>query len=324
MKDLWDKNGLKLLALVAFIVILYTIYDNVQEHREFLEKAEQNQVEERVWRKYVVNGLLEGPRFSVQIGVLPDSSIPTKHNDSMITISKELFEEIDVADTISGYEVDGKFYTETLLKEEIRWFYILLTVFSLYPIGYILYWLGKIKIIRKLFSTISRRLYINKIAGFVISLLIFGSLILALLLFLSSETKLALENGYEKYFGNNHAETMAIVTDRGFDRGTSIYNENEYYISLMYKPKDHESIFIVKGVTWHSYKKYTEEMPIVYNVDNPYQVFAKEMDFRDYTAILMTDTVTLTLVSILLIILLSWTPFLLWKRKKQKGKDHPF
>ncbi len=82
MKDLWDKNGLKLLAFVAFIFILYTIYDNVQEHQEFLEKAEQNQVEERVWRKYVVNGLLEGPRFSVQIGALPDSSIPTKHNDS--------------------------------------------------------------------------------------------------------------------------------------------------------------------------------------------------------------------------------------------------
>lgn len=321
MKELsWPK----IVAFAAFIFICYTIYDNVQEHQEFLEKAEQNQVEERVWRKYVVNGLLEGPRFSVQIGALPESSIPTKHNDSMITISQDLFDQIDVGDTIPGFEVDGKFYTETLLKEEIRWFYILLTVFSLYPIGYILYWLGKINAIRELLSNISRLLFLKKIAGFVIPVLIFGGLIIALLLFLSTETKSAFVNGNEKYFGKNHAETLAIVTDRGFDRRTSRYNRSEYYISLMYKPKGHDTIFVVKGVTWHTYNKYKKDMPIIYNVDNPYQVYAKEMDFRDYTDILMTDTVILTLVSIFLIILLSWIPFLLWKRNKQKGKkDHP-
>ncbi|WP_099361515.1 hypothetical protein [Fredinandcohnia onubensis] len=321
MKELsWPK----IVAFAAFIFICYTIYDNVQEHNAFLKEAEENHVEERVWRKYVVNGLLEGPRFSVQIGTLPESSIPTKHNDSMITISRDLFDQIDVGDPIPGYEVDGKFYTETLLKEEIRWFYIMLTVFSLYPFGYIIYWLCKIKTIWELFASISRRLFLDKIAAFVIPLLVFGGLIIALLLFLSTETKSAFENGYEKYFGKNHTETIAIVTDRGFERRTSKYNRSEYYISLMYKPKDHDSIFIVKGVTWHTYNKYTKEMPIVYNVDNPYQVFAKEMDFSDYTSILMTETVILTLVSIILIILLSWLPFLLWKRKKQKGKDHPF
>jgi hypothetical protein len=321
MKELsWPK----IVAFAAFIFICYTIYDNVQEHNAFLKEAEENYVEERVWRKYVVNGLLEGPRFSVQIGTLPESSIPTKHNDSMITISRDLFDQIDVGDPIPGYEVDGKFYTETLLKEEIRWFYIMLTVFSLYPFGYIVYWLCKIKTIWELFASISRRLFLDKIAAFVIPLLVFGGLIIALLLFLSTETKSAFENGYEKYFGKNHAETIAIVTDRGFERRTSKYNRSEYYISLMYKPKDHDSIFIVKGVTWHTYNKYTKEMPIVYNVDNPYQVFAKEMDFSDYTSILMTETVILTLVSIILIILLSWLQFLLWKRKKQKGKDHPF
>nr|WP_309101141.1 hypothetical protein [Fredinandcohnia onubensis] len=321
MKELsWPK----IVAFAAFIFICYTIYDNVQEHQEFLEKAEKNLVEERVWRKYVVNGLLEGPRFSVQIGALPESSIPTKHNDSMITISQDLFGQIDVGDTIPGYEVDGKFYTETLLKDEIRWFYILLTVFSLYPIGYILYWLGKINAIRELLSNISRHLFLEKITGFVIPVLLFGGLIIALLLFLSTETKSAFENGYKKYFGKNHAETMAIVTDRGFERRTSRYNRSEYYISLMYKPKNHDTIFVVKGVTWHTYNKYKKDMPIIYNVDNPYQVFAKEMDFRDYTSILMTDTVILTLVSIFLIILLSWIPLLLWKRNKQKGKkDHP-
>ncbi|WP_077619504.1 hypothetical protein [Bacillus sinesaloumensis] len=318
MKELWDKYWPKLLAFAAFIVIIYTIYDNVQEHQEFLVKAEQNQVEERVWRKYVVNRLLEGPIYSVQIGALPKSSIPTKHNDSMVSISQELFERIDIGDTIPGYEVDGKFYTETLLKEEVRWFYILLTVFSLYPIGYLLYWLFKIKVVWNVLTTISSRLYLDKIAGFLISFLLFGGLSFLLLFFLSTETKSALENGYEKYFGDNHEEVTATVTDRGFDRRTSKYNRSEYYLSLMYIPKDHEPIYLVKGVTYHTYNKYKTEMPITYNVDNPYQVFAQEMDFYDYTLVLLTDTVLLTVVGIFLITLLSWLPYLLWKRKKGK------
>lgn len=309
----------KLLAFAAFIFISFTIYDNLQEHKEFLKEAEQNRVEERIWRKYVVNRLLEGPIYSVQIGALPESSIPTKHNDSMIAISQDLFDKIDVGDTIQGYQAGGKFYTETLLNEEVRWFFILLTVFSLYPIGYILYWLFKVKVIWELFTTISRRLYLEKIAGFVISFLLFGGLIGAILFFLSLDTKSAFENGVEKYFGKNHAETTALVTDRGFERGTSRYDSSEYYITLIYKPKDHDTIFLVKGVTRYSYKKYTEEMPIVYNIDSPYQVFAKEMDFGDYTDILMTDTVFLTCISVILLILLSWLPLLLWKRKKLKS-----
>ncbi|WP_010676627.1 hypothetical protein [Bacillus timonensis] len=320
-----EINWSKLLAFATFIFIIYTNYDNLQEHKEFLKEANANQVEERIWRKYIVNGLLEGPIFTVQIGALPESSIPTKHNDSMVIIDHDLFEQVDVGDTIPGYEVDGKFYTDTLLKEEVRWFYILLSVFSLYPIGYILYWLFKIRAIWELFATLSKRLYLDKIAGFVISFFIFGGVIGAILLFLSTDTKSAIEDGYEKYIGKNHAETTAIVTDRGFDRGTSRYNTTEYYISLMYKPKNHESIFIVKGVTRHTYNKYTKEMPIIYNVDNPYQVYAKEMDFKDYTDILLTDTMFLTAMSIILIILLGWLPFLLWKRKKHKSqKDHPF
>lgn len=309
----------KLLAFAAFIFISFTIYDNLQEHKEFLKEAEQNRVEERIWRKYVVNRLLEGPIYSVQIGALPESSIPTKHNDSMIAISQDLFDKIDVGDTIQGYQAGGKFYTETLLNEEVRWFFILLTVFSLYPIGYILYWLFKVKVIWELFTTISRRLYLEKIAGFVISFLLFGGLIGAILFFLSLDTKSAFENGVEKYFGKNHAETTALVTDRGIERGTSRYDSSEYYITLIYKPKDHDTIFLVKGVTRYSYKKYTEEMPIVYNIDSPYQVFAKEMDFGDYTDILMTDTVFLTCISVILLILLSWLPLLLWKRKKLKS-----
>ncbi len=306
----------KLLAFAAFIFISFTIYDNLQEHRAFLEEAEQNRVEGRVWRKYVVNRLLEGPIYSVQIGTLPESSIPTKHNDSMITISRDLFEQVNVGDTIPGYEVDGKFYTETLLKEEVRWFYILLTIFSLYPIGYILYWLFKIKVLLELFATISSRLSLDKFAGFIIYLLVFGGLIGSILLFLATNTKSAFENGYEKYYGKNHAETTALIMEHGFERGTSTYDSTEYYVTMMYKPENQDSMFIVKGVTWHTYKKYSEEMPIIYNVDNPYQVYAKEMDFSDYTDILMTDTVFITSISILLLILLSWVPFLLWKRKK--------
>ncbi|MEH7236681.1 hypothetical protein [Bacillus sp. JJ1562] len=322
MKELsWPK----FFAFVAFIFIIYINYDNVLEHKAFLEEAEQNQVEERIWRKFVVNDLLVGPRFSVQIGTLPESSIPTKHNDSMVIISQDLFEQVDVGDTIPGYEVDGKFYTETLLKEEVKWFYILLTFFSLYPIGYILYWLFKIKVIWELFVNISRRLYLDKIASFVIPFLIFGSLIGALLLFLSTETKSAFENGHEKYFGGNHAETTAFIMEHGFDGGTSTYSENEYYISMMYKTENQDTIFIVKGVTRHTYNKYKEKMPIVYNIDNPYEVYIKEMDFADYIDILMTNTVFLTSIAILLLILLGWVPFLLWKRKKRKlQKDHPF
>ncbi|WP_453993795.1 hypothetical protein [Bacillus nitroreducens] len=315
----------KIIAFVAFLFIMYTIYENVQEHQEFVTMAEQNQVEERVWRKFVVHDLLVGPRFSVQIGALPESSIPTKHNDSMIAISQDLFEQLEIGDPISGYEVDGKFYTETLLKEEIRWFYILLTVFSLYPVGYILYWLYKIKAIRYFLKTFSQRLNLDKQAGFLIPFFLFGGLIVALLLFLSTDTKAALENGYEKFFGKNQIQTTAYIMEHGFDRRTSVYNKNDYYISMMYQPENKDTIYIVKGVTWHTYNKYTDEMPIVYNVDNPYQVYAKEMDFSDYLSILLTDTVILTVVAIMLLLLVTWLPFLLRKWKQHKSqKDHPY
>ncbi|WP_449536480.1 hypothetical protein [Ferdinandcohnia sp. Marseille-Q9671] len=315
----------KLFAFAAFVFIIFTNYDNLQEHKAFLNEAEQHQVEKKVWRKFVVNDLLDGPRFSVQIGALPESTIPTKHNDSMVSISQDLYEQLDAGDTILGFEVDGKFYTDTLLQEEIRWFYIMFVIFSLYPIGYVLYWLYKIRTIRKLFTKFSKRLYLEKVAGFVIPLVVFGGLIVGLLLFLGNDTKLALENGYEKYFGNNHAQTTALVMERGFERRTSTYDRNEYFISLMFKPENKETMYVVKGVTWHTYNKYTKEMPIIYNLDNPYQVFAQDMDFQDYISILMTNTVILTLVSILLLLLAGWIPFLLRKQKKQKShKDHRY
>ncbi|MEH7381054.1 hypothetical protein V7138_11295 [Bacillus sp. JJ1533] len=316
-------NWPKLFAFAACIFIIYTIYENVQEHKVFIKEAERNQVEERIWRKFVINDLFVGPSFSVQIGTLPESSIPTKHNDSMVTISRELFEKVDVGDTIPGYEIDGKFYTETMLKEEVRWFYILLICFCLYPIGYILYWLFKIKVISEWFATISRRIRLEKMAGFVISLLLFGGLIWALLFVLSTDTKSAIENGYEKYFGNNHAETTARIMEHGFDRRTSTYNRSKYYISMLYKPENQDTIFSVKGVTWHTYNKYTDKIPIVYNVDNPYQVYIKEIDAADYLDFLMTDALFLTAISIILIVLLCCVPFLLWKQKKRKSqKDH--
>lgn len=314
----WNISWPKFFAFAAFIFLLYTIYDNWQEHQTFIDEAKSNPVEEKVSRKFVILDLLEGPRYSVQIGVMPKSSIPNDHNSSMVGVDREVFNQVAVGEEIPGYRVDGKFYTESHLNEEERWLYILMVIASLYPVGYILFWLLKINRVRSAFSQISKLLRFSLIGNVLFYLILFGGLLGLIFLFLSTYTKSTIENGYEKFFGDNHAEANAIILDRGEDLNWTRYggNQNEYYLSLMYKPENAESVFIVKGVTLHTYNMYEEEIPIVYNTDNPYQVFIRDMDFMDFINILMTETVYITLISIILLLLLSTIPYFLWKKNK--------
>ncbi|MEK3936902.1 hypothetical protein MKY41_16480 [Sporosarcina sp. FSL W7-1349] len=319
MKQKWTLTGPKLIAFAVFLFLIYINYGNWQEHRAFMDEAEQHPMEKRVVQKYVVLDLLEGPRYSFQLDAIPKSRVPKPANSSLIGVDREQYEQVEVGDTITGYAVEGKFYTDTLLQEEEMWFYLLLALFSLYPIGYILYVLLKIKPFRQLFERPAIRKFVNAIGNVSLTFLFYGVLAV-LLLFGGIEWKDALANGYEKFFGESHTKTTALVIDRGIDHNPSLYGDHEYYLTLMYKPNSQENLFVAKGVTWHTYNKYQDEMPIVYNTQNPYQVFAQEMDFMDIFYISLTDTVTIMVVSLILTILLSVLPYLLWKRKKRKNK----
>ncbi|WP_342536955.1 hypothetical protein [Sporosarcina sp. FSL K6-3508] len=317
MKQKWEQHGLKFIAFAAFIFLIIVNYGNWQEHQEFMEEASQHPTEKQIFRKYVVLDLLQGPHFSVQLAALPESSVPTKYNSSIIRIDQELFEQEEVGDNIAGYSADGKFYTGEMLKEEERWFYLLLTFFSLYPVGYLVYWLMKINTIQQFVRQIGKQSFINKTGNLLFSFIFFG-IVGIILLFSLTEWKNVWENGYEKFFGTHHAETTALIIDRDVDWNSSLHGDHEYYLSLMYKPDNQDSIFIAKGVTWHTYHKYQEEMPIIYNTENPYQVFAKEIDPQDIFFILAADTVTIITVSLILVILLSILLYLLWKRRQKR------
>ncbi|MED4473516.1 hypothetical protein [Oceanobacillus caeni] len=315
-----NKKGFiwsRLFAFLAFIFLLITIYGNWLEHKEFMEEANNNIVEVKVIRKFAVVNLLEGPEFSIQIEAIPESHVPTKYNSSMIRVSQDFFERAEVGDSIAGFEADGEFYLESHLKEEIHIFYILLMIFSLYPAGYILYWMMKIKPIREGFGIIAKVLHLEKVGNFIITFVIFGGIVATLFYFSFTEGKDALENGYERFFGDNHAEANALILDKDVDLNSSLHGDHEYYISLMYRPANQdESIFIAKGVPWPTYNRYTDSIPIIYNVDNPYQVFVKDITFWDIVEIMMTDTVLIGTIAIILGILLSLIPYFLWRKKK--------
>ncbi|WP_068677300.1 hypothetical protein [Oceanobacillus sp. Castelsardo] len=307
----------RVFAFLAFIFLLITIYGNWLEHKDFMEEARNNIVEVNVIQKVAVVNLLEGPGFSIQIEAIPESRVPTKYNSSMIRVSQEFFERAETGDSIAGFEVNGEFYLESHLEDEVRIFYMLLAIFSLYPAGYILYWIMKIKSVRERFGKLAEVLHLEKIGNFVITFVIFGGILATILFFSFTELKDALENGYERFFGDKHAEANALILEKNVDLNSSLHGDHEYYISLMYQPANQdESIYIAKGVTWPTYNRYTDTISIMYNADNPYQVFVKEMTFWDIVEIIMTDTVLMGIIAVLLVILLSLIPYFLWRKKK--------
>ena len=153
MRYEWEKIWPKLLAFAVFLFLVYTNYANSQEHQVLMKEAEQHPAEAKVHRKIVEFNLFSGPRFTVQVEPMLERGNPER-NTSVIGVEMELFEQLGVGDYIEGYVADGEFYTERLLVEEARWFYTLFAFFSLYPIGFVLYWLFKIGPIRDFLCTV--------------------------------------------------------------------------------------------------------------------------------------------------------------------------
>lgn len=312
----WDNIWPKLLAFAVFLFLIYTNYTNYEEHRALIEEAESNPAEERVHRKLVVLDFFREPRFTVQVGSMPDSSIPTRHNSSIIGVEREVYEQLDVGDYLAGYKAEGKFYTDSTLKEEKNWFYILFAFFNLYPIGFVLYWLFKIKALREFVERIGKILYLKSI-GSLIAYFVFWGITLLLIAFFATEFKNSVEKSYEKFFGKHHVETTALVVEKDVDWRGGKYDRRQYYVSLMYGPENSpDSLFVVKEVTRHTYDKYTKEMQIVYNEDNPYQVFASHMGPWDVIYVMTRGTVIAFAATGILVVLLCLLPYLLWKRNK--------
>lgn len=312
----WDNIWPKLLAFAVFLFLIYTNFTNYEKHRALIEEAEHNPSEEKVHRKLVVLDFFREPRFTVQIGSMPDSNIQTRGNHSIIGVDREFYEQLDVGDYLAGYEARGKFYTDSTLQEEKNWFYILFALFNLYPICYVLYWLLKIKPLRKFVERIGMFLCI-KSAGTLIAYFVFWGIAVLLIALFATGFKSSLENSYEKFFGKHHIATTALVVEKDVDWRGGKYNRRQYYISLMYRPENSsESVFVVKEVTMHTYDKYTKDMPIIYNEDNPYQVFASNMGLWDVVYIMTRSTVLAFAATVILVVLLTLLPYLLWKRRK--------
>ena len=154
--------------------------------------------------------------------------------------------------------------------------------------------------------------------GSFISYVVFFGIIVLLIAFFSLEIKTVSENSYEKLFGKHHVETTARILEKDVEWRTSKYNQSKYYVSLEYSIKSSEQLFVVKEVTRPTFRQYSKEMPIVYNEENPYQVFARDMGLWDVVYMMTRNAVIAFVATGVLIVLLSLLPYLLWKRKKEK------
>lgn len=61
------------------------------------------------------------------------------------SVTKVQFETLNYGDIIKGFNIEGTFYVEEDIKEEFRWFRIILALVSIYPVCYMLYVLTRFK-----------------------------------------------------------------------------------------------------------------------------------------------------------------------------------
>jgi uncharacterized membrane protein YukC len=228
----WKSIGYELLAFAFFIFLLYIIFVNWQRNEDVKAEKRSNVVTATIYDKTAEKHLFSGISYRVllQPGLLK-KTISKINSGDWTTISKSEFEALEIGDTIDGYSIHGVFHTQSELKSDNNWFYIVLCLVGIYPFGYICYWLFKIK---KVEAFIDRH---DGILGVILYTVIWGGL-LVYLLFMYREMVADLKNGYEKFYGEDYIETVATITDHhSYHRG-SYKAPWYYYLALSYEDEN--------------------------------------------------------------------------------------
>lgn len=310
-----EKRNLKrfcyeLIAFVVFIYVLYTIVIHWQEHLEMKKANENHPTTAICYGKMAIQDLFGETSYIALMEPGLETKTTTQLNEhQMATVSKKQFETLLAGDSIKGYNVNGTFYTQLDLNGEYIGFYIVLLIVSIYPIGYIIYWLLKIKRVNKF---LERYPTSDMIAYFIL----YGGLIVIILFFFYSVAP-SLKFAYEKVNGEGYVTTNAVVTDRDWDFKGGKNVQSHYYLALSYQDEKGNEIHVDKEVTRHTFNHATFSLPIQYKKTDPYHVYTQKTSFKDILNIIFTSTMMVYLVSVVLAALLVFAIVLMRKRNKK-------
>ncbi|WP_075618833.1 hypothetical protein [Paenisporosarcina indica] len=316
-KEKIKRLGYALLAFAAFVFSICLIFINWQEYEALKKDNEQIQTPTTVYGK-TANQDLFGKTYYyalIENGLIGKTTTKLKVGQKA-SISKEEFDKIEIGDSLNGYTVNGTFHTQADLDEEYTSFYVGLAFFSLYPIGYILYLVSKINIVRAMFERIEHAKGLNRTINILGNSLLFGGVIVGLLFFVFDFGDM-LKSGYDRFMSEKQIETIALVADHDIVINSSMYANSVYNLGLVYKNQNDQIVSVTKEVTKHSYDKYKDDpLPIKYNEQDYYRVYLQEVDFVDIFQIFTSDLFILFYLAVIIIALLIFLLFVLRKRKK--------
>lgn len=310
----WKRIGYELLAFAFFVFLIFIIIVNWQRNEGVKQEQEKNVVTATIYDKTAEKHLFSGMSYIVllQPGLLEKTvlQIPPSYR---VGVPKLEFEALEIGDTIDGYSIEGIFYTLSELKHEKKWFYIVFCLVGIYPLGYIIYVLFKIKKIKQFIDRHDFGL------GIVMYTVFWGGM-LVLLLFMYREMAADLKNGYEKFYGKDYIQTVATITDHYKYHGSGRDAQWYYYLALAYKDETGGQFHLTKEVKKNTYLNYMDgELPIKYKKDNPYNVFAQKTGTKDVLNFLTSRVLWLQhFLFIIITVLLCYSLFLM-NRKRRTG-----
>lgn len=310
----------KSIAFVIFIISIYFIVHHTEKYLHLKKEISRNpeSATANVFNKVASQGLFTGMNYHVLIK--PDfSGKTTTHlniGDSG-TVTKKEFDRLKIGDSIKGYSIEGKFYTKQDVERKVNTFtfFIVIMLFSLYPIGYLIYLLDHLKKFRSLFNrilgpTIVGIIAISTVGGLLYSIYSMGPM---------------LTNWYQKIADKNQIETTALITDTDEDINYSKHHDSHYYLAFFYINEDKKVIHITKEVTPHTYYKYQYGgLPITYNPNDPYRVFIKNIEFQDVVNFILTNAFFSKIISVIILTIFILIFIHLLKSKKEDRRLKAF
>ncbi|WP_077306478.1 hypothetical protein [Terribacillus halophilus] len=182
-------------------------------------------------------------------------------------VSRQEFSQLNQGDTIDINKNDST--TErTVMYQSIA----LIAVYMIAPIYYICFLIARYQNI-KTWKWLSWPLLRTVQFGF------FGILAAILIYGYGSMGKI-IYNTFQAYTGGQY-ETKAIVTDREADINGGRFESNYYYLSIMYRDQDSNTIYMTKEVRPSVYNDSLIDATISFPEDNPYHIHVKGFSGSD-------------------------------------------
>lgn len=300
-----------ILLFVCYVFVSLFIED-LTEFLEVRQGSQGEQTEAMVYGKTGVKDLFGDLDYIATLQMMDQWRNPIKlDSGTFVQLTKEQFDAVEVYETIPVYQIGQSFYSDLDVKGSFSEFPIFLLVWSVYPLGYLLYILFKIPAFNrwldrqdKLFNIFSPYVFLG---------------VIAIGLLYSSWTAIpVIKNVAERFALNEQVETVAKVGDMYYERRSNRYENRIYYLMLTFETKDGERIHVSKEVTGSVYDKQDGTLPIRYMRDNPYNVFVSKIDAKSVFQLAFNSRMMIYYVTIVLTWLVGWA-FIMMRRKRRTG-----